>query len=167
MDYFIILILFALVRDSLAELCLSSSRYSYYSYYTYCSGGCCGGYYYDQYCCSSLEVGTIAGIVIGCIFALAIIIVVVICICAQCNKKKTGVVVSTNRNTNPQPQNTVAFVSTSTYNTQPVGYVQPPPAYPPPNQLYGPSAYPPGTSDPAYPPPNTAPPAYPGTPQKN
>ncbi|XP_033757402.1 cysteine and tyrosine-rich protein 1-like [Pecten maximus] len=158
MAYIFLLTLFALIGESLSELCIASSYYSSYVYYTYCSSGCCGGSFYSQYCCSSLEVGAIAGIVIGCIFALAIIIVIVICVCAQFNKKKTGVIISNNT----QQQRNVAVVAT--YNQQGV-YHQPPPSYPTPNQLYmTPAAYPPGgvnqpgPSDPAYPPPNTAPP---------
>ncbi|XP_021340206.1 uncharacterized protein LOC110441410 [Mizuhopecten yessoensis] len=100
--YIFFLILFAVFEESFSELCISG-YYSNYRYYTYCSSGCCGSYY-NEYCCSSLEVGTIAGIVIGCIFALVILVVVIICVCAQCKKKKTGVVISNN-----QPHTAVAF----------------------------------------------------------
>ncbi|XP_033744398.1 protein shisa-4-like isoform X2 [Pecten maximus] len=97
--------------------------------------------------------GSIAGIVIGSLFGLAMLVTCIVCLCSACNKTGTtrGRVVYPNTT----GQASVAVVNTTNFTNQGT-------AYPPHGQAYPQhGAYPPqGQAHPgqAYPPP---PPAYP------
>ncbi|XP_063399223.1 cysteine and tyrosine-rich protein 1-like [Mytilus trossulus] len=148
-----------------ADTCYKTS--GSYVYSTYCSGFCSGTYghdtclhYYSYYdysdAVSVVSTGVIAGIVVGCLFALGVVIAIVVCICKAVAKSSGshGQIVQPTATSGT----TVAYTNASqigqqtyydgntTYLAQQPNY---PHNYPPPSTGYpSNTAYPPNTGYP-------------------
>uniref|UniRef100_A0A194APW0 Cysteine and tyrosine-rich protein 1 n=1 Tax=Pinctada fucata TaxID=50426 RepID=A0A194APW0_PINFU len=148
------------------EVCgtFALSCYNQYKYLDYeiCYGSdnhCCGYFSHYKYCCYSLEGGTIAGIVVGCLIGVGVLITLcIVCCCIAMNKNRGSV----GRVVHPAGGTGLTVVNASSQQAMYGGPGQYGPSYPQYGGGYSNPSAPPGYN-PAYssePGPN---PAYPST----